>query len=39
MPPNEQERLRRNYDAYRGLPPAQQQQFRRNYQRWKQQNK
>jgi hypothetical protein len=35
MPPNEQDRLRRNYDAYRGLPPDQRQQFHRKYQRWR----
>ena len=35
MPPDEQNRLRRNYDQYRGLPPDQRQQFQRKYQRWR----
>jgi len=35
MPPQERQRLRQNYDTYRGLPPHQRQEFIDKYHRWK----
>jgi len=35
MPPQERQRLRQNWDTYRGLPPRQRQEFMDKYHRWK----
>jgi hypothetical protein len=35
LPPQEQQRLRQNYEAYRGLDPGQRREFVEKYQRWK----
>jgi len=35
MPPQEQQRLRQNYDQYRGQDPAARELFNQKYRRWK----
>jgi hypothetical protein len=35
MPPQEQQRLRQNYDMYHNQNPEQRQQFNEQYRRWR----
>ena len=35
LPPQEQKRLRQNYEAYRGLDPGARREFTEKYRRWK----